>query len=265
MSQRLIELLCGWRGRRFVQSLLEQKGFLLPQKWQRRIIDFCGAEHEEELNHYWDEVAAEVMCSASKCTPNLRKFGALEKAGGRVLYRSSFLDRLANERDFGESPMRNPPLLRGLYEYAKKEIFDNDFAINEFSIMEAAKEDEIKRFNISAGGLNFLKRNLVEFTEWHINALGFTKRDNTFVKQTSAGLVFKLEIDVEDSPRIGGRLPTEFYIYHINDPKFFYVSTSFDLVVPGTGIYAHSRSQNGILLGLLAHIELFDSLLQSTT
>jgi hypothetical protein len=161
--------------------------------------------------------------------------------------------------------MRNPPLLRGLYEYAKKEMFDDDFAINEFSIMEAAKESEIKRFGFSASGSDFLKRNLVEFAERHIKALGFTKRDNTFVKQTAAGLVFKLEIDVEGSPRIGARLPTEFYIYHINDPKFFFVCTSFDLIVPGAGIYAHSRSQNGILLGLLAHIELFDSLLQSIT
>jgi hypothetical protein len=110
------------------------------------MIEFCGQECRAELNQYWDEVAAEVVCSAPKCTPDLRRFGALEKAGARATYRSAFLDELAAKRDFCEPPMRNPLLLRGLYEYVKKLCLKRTLHLNNYSYLNVSKRERLQVF-----------------------------------------------------------------------------------------------------------------------
>jgi hypothetical protein len=227
------------------------------------MVEFCGAECESRLNRYWDEVASEVICSAAKCTPDLRKFGALEKAGALAPYRSPFLDQLAAERDFGEEPMRNPPLLRCLYEYTRKTMFNENFAIEEFLLFERLKDLEIKHFCISSDEWTGVKSALRPFAEQYSKPLGFNSRGGRFRKEASTGLMFEFRIDTGGVRQVGTRIPMEFYIYHVSEPRFFYVSTSFESIIPGIINYARSQSKRGILLGLLSHIEIFDLLLRA--
>src|SRR5262245_48707439 len=113
MDRLLTLALASWSGRSATQAALESRGLLVPGAWQRSIMYSCQ-EEVDELVRYWDEYAREIVCSAGRCNPDTRSFVAADT------YRSDYLDELARKRDFGELPLKNPPLVRSLYEYKRR-------------------------------------------------------------------------------------------------------------------------------------------------
>lgn len=119
---------------------------MVHRKWQERLVEFCGEEGSTELDHYWDEYAAEVVGSAGKCHPDGRK---LLPAHG---YRSPYLDGLAATSKLPREPFTAPPLIKCVFEYEKTVFLDRDFARSEGRRFESSKDSEIVKFNVSAEG-----------------------------------------------------------------------------------------------------------------
>jgi hypothetical protein len=257
MHNALLDALENWRGRQAAEFILEDRGFLIHRAWQQRILDFCGTENAKGLNRYWDEVAREFVTSAGKGDSNSRKFIVEPR------YRSLYLDELAAKVNFAEPPVRYPPPVKCMYDYNKKVLSDRDFFLNESSAIELLKEQEFVSHSISIEGWTGLKRDVVPFAKQFSGTQGFVARRNRFAKKCANGLIFEIKVDLGGNPDCGLGLPLQFYIYHENDKGFVFEATLFDRIVPGFSKYAYCQSPKSHILGILAHIDLFDILLHS--
>src|SRR5688572_17710933 len=110
----LLRAVTNWPGRVPTQLAFEALGFSIHRAWQNEIIQFCGEPQSPLLNRYWDEVALETMQSLGQGNPDTRAFIVQPRN------RSAFLDELFAARDFVEPPFKSPPLVRCLFEHAKK-------------------------------------------------------------------------------------------------------------------------------------------------
>src|ERR1700753_3504000 len=126
----LLRAIASWSGRGSVERAFESRGFLLHRAWQNRMIEFCGAQQSNLLNRYWDEIARETMQCLGQGVPDLRRF-VIQPSD-----RSEFLDEFLAARDFLEPSYPSPPLIRGLFEYDKRVLRDEEFAQRESSIFE---------------------------------------------------------------------------------------------------------------------------------
>jgi hypothetical protein len=257
MEDALLMVLSTWKGRPAMQADLEARGFFLPRVWQERLIDFCGPNGSTGLSHYWDESAMETVCSAGKGSPDKRKFMV------RPHYHSAYLDELAARMDFAEAPFRNPPIHRCLYQHMKKSYYDRSFALNETALFESLKETEIKSHSISSAGWQGRKKDVIPFARQFGATRHFTGKGTTFVKKAPGGLRFRCRVDLGGVPDCTATVPLLFDIYHESDPNFRYGPISFDRIIPGFSKYAYCGSPNSYVLGILAHIELFDLLSKS--
>jgi hypothetical protein len=255
MTDPLLQCLAKWPGRQAIQSALEEKGFHLQRKWQDRIIDWCGAGQAPELFRYWDEVAAEFVGTAGKVHSESRRF-LIEPA-----YRSSYLDQLAATSDLADPAYRYPPLFKCLYEYNKKLRQERAFLDAEASHFESLKAPEIEKFSISADGINGQKRDILPYLREFSRPRGFLeKRRNKFIKKSDHGLVFEIKADLGWNPLLGNGLPLIFNIFHTDDSEFVFETTLFNEIVPGFARYGICPSPHSCVLGILAHVELFDIL-----
>jgi hypothetical protein len=257
MENALLATLSNWKGRPSFQADLEARGFFLARRWQEQMIDFCGSIGSSDLNRYWDETAKETLSSAGKGNPDKRKF--MVQPG----YHSIYLDELAAKMDFAETPFRNPPLHRCMYEYVKKSYYDQDFAINETTFFESLKEPEIKAHAISSAGWQGRKKDVIPFARQFGAMRHFTGKGTTFVKNAPGGLRFQFKVDLGGVPDCTATVPLLFDIYHESDPVFRYGPISFDRIIPGFAKYAYCGSPDSYILGILAHIEFFDLLSNS--
>jgi hypothetical protein len=253
MQHPLLDTLSTRVGRSATEQAFETRGFSVHRIWQRRMVEFCGTGSDVELVRYWNDVAMETMCSAGKGDPNTRKFAV------NPSYRSSYLDELA-ARVIVEAPFRAPPLVKCLFEYVKKCFRDHEFVMDETVYFEGAKKREAERLSISAEGWGGRKRDVVPFAERFGTSLGFISRRNRFVKASPSGLAFEFSVDIGGYPSCGAVLPLVFQIYHPSDPKFNY-QVNFDRLVPGFSKYAYCESPRSYVLGIQAHVEFFDVLL----
>jgi hypothetical protein len=252
MQTALLHILGTWIGRQATERAFETRGFSVHRIWQHRMAEFCGPG-AAQLDRYWNEVARETMCNAGKSDPNTRKFLV------NPSYRSSYLDELA-ARMVVEAPFRAPPLVECLFEYVKKCFRDHEFVMDETVFFEGAKEGEAERLSISAQGWGGRKRDVLRFAEEFGASLGFAARRNHFAKASPAGLAFEFKVDLAGYPNCGRGLPLQFQIHHPDDAKFIY-DVNFDRLVPGFSRYAYCEMPRSYVLGIRAHIEFFNVLL----
>jgi hypothetical protein len=257
MQHILIQSLSRWEGREKCQRSFEEKGFSVHRKWQDRMVEFCGEGGSAELDHYWDEYAAEVVASAGKCHPDGRKL--LPEPG----YRSAYLDQMAAVSKLPREPFTAPPLLESVFEYEKKIACDSEFSRLETSRFESLKESEILRFKIFAEGWTGKKRDLVPFAKTYSEPRGFVARRNRFLKKTSDGLIFEFYVEAGKTPYLASKLPLTFLIYHMDDRDFVFNISWFNHIIPGFKWYTYFSSPLSCVLGLLAHIEMFDVMYHS--
>lgn len=257
MGGPLLEVLSRWPGRKTIQSAIEEKGFFVHRGWQDSIGALCVAENAE-LGRYWDEVAAEFVRCAGKVHSDARGFGIQPPP-----YRSSYLDELAANVDYAGASYRYPPLLKCVYEYYKKIKGDRAVLDQELAHFEFLKAREVAMFSIAADGLGGSKRDVLPFVQKFGVTRGFRKIRNHLVKKSRTDLICEIKIDLGGNPLLGASLPLKFYIYHRANPDFVFETTLFDAIVPGFGRYEYCPNPSSCVLGILAHIELFDVLSSS--
>jgi hypothetical protein len=250
-AHALLDVLSTWPGRQAVQTAFEAKGFLVHKSWQKRAIQFCGEENGELINRYWDEVAMETIGCAGQGDPQTRVFAVRPK------YRSPLLDELAAKADFAEPPFKSVPLIKGLFEYRKRLTYDREFLFDEVAFFENLKSLESARLAIETVGWSGKKRDAIPFVATFAGALGFERHRGLYRKKVQNGLVFDIGVDIGGRPEVRG-LPLIFSIFHINDPDFTFEISLFERIVPGFDRYAHCSRPSDYVLGMRAHIELFN-------
>ena len=253
-----MRVVASWPGRRPTEFAFESLGFTIHRAWQNRIIRFCGEEQSHLLHRYWDAVAVETMQSLGQGAPDQRAF-VIEPR-----YRSTFLDELFAARDFVELPFRSPPLVKCLFERAKKTNVDPEFRDIENAFFSQLQKAESDRLGIKTIGWSGKKRGVVPFVEKFCSALAFEGQRNRWRKKIKSGLVFEVGVDLGGNPYCIGKPPLLFRIFHVDDPKYVFsimhaaVSAVFDRLVPGCDVYAHCRDASDYVLGIRAYIELFN-------
>jgi len=88
-------------------------------------------------------------------------------------------------------------------------------------------------------------------------ALGFERNKGGCRKQTKSGLVFHVRVDVGGRPDCLS-LPLIFSIFHVEEPSYAFDIGVFDRIIPGVYRYEYGESPISWVLGVRAHIELFD-------
>jgi hypothetical protein len=252
----LLDVLSAWHGRRTVQTAFEARGFLVHKSWQTRVIALCGEEKRDLLNRYWDEVAMETIACVGQGDPQARIFAVQPK------YRSPFLDELAAKADFAEPPFRSFPLIKCLFEYRKRLIYDREFLFDETAFFENLKSLEAARLGIRTEGWSGKKRDAIPFVTTFANPLGFERYRNKYRKKITNDLVFDIGVDTGGRPHVGG-LPLIFSIFHFSDPDFSFEIGVFERIVPGFDRYAHCSRPSDYVLGIRAHVELFNVIANS--
>src|SRR5262245_8233017 len=86
----LLAMLARWPGRPATKSLLEAKGYWLPERFREIIVAHCGSASVTTLDRYWDEISLEYLCTAGLVDSENRSFA------GETAYRSEYLDDLAS-------------------------------------------------------------------------------------------------------------------------------------------------------------------------
>jgi hypothetical protein len=250
----ILEVLASWPGRVSTQLAFEARGFSIPRARQDRMIEFCGGHQTNLLHRYWDEVALETMQSAGKVNSDLRMFRIEPQ------YRSAFLDRLFAARDFVELPYRNPPLVKCLFDYMKRNNSDAEFRDGEMAFIRELQKREGERLRIQTTGWTGKKRGVVPFVGEFCTALGFAHRRNRWQKKLDCHAVFEVSLDLGGNPeRIGS--PLIFRIFHEDDPEFAFEMTGnapFERLVYGSWLYSACATPSDHVLGIRAYIELFD-------
>ncbi len=59
----LLAALAPWPGRQATKSVLEAKGYWLPERYREIVLANCGGCDAAEIDRYWDEAALEYLCS----------------------------------------------------------------------------------------------------------------------------------------------------------------------------------------------------------
>lgn len=252
----LLIALSKWIGRNPTQRALEKKGFIVHKSWQLKMVQFCGEEKTALLNRYWDEVAMETIGSAGQGDPNARRFAIQPE------YHSQFLDELVEKVDFAEPAFRYPPPIRCLFEYRKKLKTDTEFRFDETAFFENLKKLEGERLAVHADRWTGKKRDAVPYMSQFAGMLGFENYNKGYRKRTKSGLVFRVR------PDLGGRpdclnLPLIFSISHEEEPNYTFDIGLFERIVPGFDRYAYWESPTSFVLGMRAHIELFEIIASS--
>jgi len=250
----ILEVLARWPGRVSTQLAFEARGFSIPRARQDRMIEFCGGHQADLLNRYWDEVALETMRSAGRVNSDSRMFRIEQPK-----YRSDFLDRLFAARDFVELPYRNPPLVKCLFEYMKRNNSDAEFREGEVACVRELKKREGERLQIQTTGWTGKKRGVIPFVDEFCTTLGFAHRRKRWQKKLDCHAVFEVSLDLGGNPdRIGS--PLVFRIFHEDDPEFAFEMTQhpFEFLIYGSWLYSAGATPRDEVLGIRAYIELFD-------
>jgi hypothetical protein len=251
----LLHRVTNWPGRGPTQLAFETLGFTIHRVWQDRIIQFCGEQQSHLLNRYWDEVALETMQSLGQGDPDQRAFVIQPK------YRSILLDELFAARDFVEPAFRYPPLVKCLFDHFKKIYLDAEFREGEVAFFRDMRRAESERLDIRTMGWSGKKRDVIPFAEEFCSAMGFERHRNRWRKKVDDDLLFEVGVDLGGNPYCITP-PLIFQIFHVDDPKFVFdirvAAAVFDRFVPGFAGYARCADASDYVLGIRAHIELFN-------
>jgi hypothetical protein len=250
----LLSTVVRWPGRGPTQLAFEALGFAIHGVWQNRIIQFCGEQQSHLLNRYWDEVALETMQCLGQGAPDQRAFVIQPK------YRSIFLDELFAARDFVEPTFRYPPLVKCLFDHAKKIYFDAAFREKEVVFFSDLQKAESERLGIQTTGWSGKKRDVIPFAEEICMGLAFERHRNRWRKKVGGDLVFEVGVDLGGNPYCITP-PLMFRIFHVNDPKCVFDikgTAVFDRLVPGFAVYGRCEDASEYVLGVRAYIELFN-------
>jgi len=147
-----------------------------------------------------------------------------------------------------------------LLDRIKKIWFDAAFREGEVIARRDLQRAESERLGIETTGWTGKKRDVIPFAEEFCIRLGFERHRNRWRKRIDGDLVFEVGVDLGGNPYCIGP-PLIFRIFHVDDPKFVFLITGaavFARLVPEFAVYAACGDASDYVLGIKAHIELFD-------
>ena len=248
----LIIALGAWPGRRATKSFLEAKGYMLPDRYKNIVLANCDSCDGAALERYWDEAALEYFCAAGRVRSNQRKFG------GETSYRSEYLDRLASLATNRDAVSRGLPLDHGLQAFMAGR--GSDFWQRITEEMERHKRAEIERFGISVNEDTGTKMDFSKLLHRAAEAKGFVIKNGKWRKTFAEALEFCCFIDSGMSRTWAFQLPLQTEIIHRSAPDLVFLSPLADILVPGFNYYQLYQSPEGAVLGIEAHIDLFNTI-----
>ncbi|CCD85076.1 hypothetical protein BRAD285_3500 [Bradyrhizobium sp. ORS 285] len=254
----LLRAVTTWSGRQPTQVAFEALGFGLHRIWQDRVVQFCGEEQSNLVNRYWDETARETMQTLGKSAPDQRVFQIEPE------YRSSFLDELFAARDFLEPDYPYPSLIKCLFHRFKRIWVDTAFREAEVAFFDEAHKAETDRFAVQTTGWTGRKREVIPFVDAFCKSLDFKALRKCWRKNIG-DLVFEVSVDLGGNPSCITP-PLKFKIYHADERDFVYDlqgGLALERLVPGFEEYARCRDAADYVLGVKAHIELFNVIADS--
>jgi hypothetical protein len=239
-----------------VQDELERRGFRIARRWQECLLESCAPKERVAVEQYWDELALEWMCSAGKVTSTARRFR------GETGYRSKFLDDLARCAPPVDPEFRRPNLLPCVYEFDRRVYFDKNFGISLTERLERHKQSEIDHLQISGEGWTGMKRDASAIFRNIAERSGFRLNGPRLSKETSSGLVFQCWVDVGGRAECAASLHLRFFISHKANAETTF-EAGFNEIIPGFAFYGFFMTPRSAVLGMVAHVQLFDLLFES--
>jgi hypothetical protein len=245
-----------WPGRRATKTLLESKGYWLPECYRKIVLANCGNCDAEKVERYWDEVAREYLCSAGRVDSNRRLFG------GETSYRSEYLDGLASLPTSGQAAEPGLILDPGLQEFRTRSLATQGLFGNQISDqMENNKQNEILEFAITAEDWTHTKKDFYNYLERIARERHFV-HDKKKWKKTINGIDILCSIDSGMQRTWKFQLPLNFEIVHNSQPDSVLCTNYAGYVMPGFEYYHLHRSPQSAILGIQAHVDLFVTIVQ---
>jgi len=252
----LLEALSHWPGRRATKSILEAKGYWLPEYFSKIVLANCGNCDAEKIERYWDEAALEYLCSAGRVDSNRRLFG------GETSYKSEYLDGLASypvNRQAAECGLSLEP---GLQKFRTRSLAAQGLLAMQFSEqIEQHKQGEILTFNIIAEEWTYTKKDFYTY-------LGKIAKERHFVYNRKKWRRTLNDIDIVCSIESGMQrtwkfqLPLNFEIVHNSQPDFALRTNWAGALMPGFESYNLHRSPQSAILGIQAYVDLFVTIVE---
>jgi hypothetical protein len=253
----LLEALSRWPGRRETKSVLETKGYWLPERWKEIILANCSECDESKIERYWDEAALEYLCAAGRVHSDRRRFG------GETAYRSRYLDDLASLPENQVDDARGP-LDLGLKAFTKRALAHVEpggsiyYQIGQQ--LEKLKQVEIVNFKISSLEWTGTKGDFSRFLREIAEARGFHFKKKKLKKNFGEFLDFNCFIDPGMRRTWRFQLPVNFEIVHTSAPEIVFHTWDLGQLMPGFHFYRLHQSPESAVLGMRAHVDLFDTI-----
>ncbi|MFM9845734.1 MAG: hypothetical protein ACKVP3_01055 [Hyphomicrobiaceae bacterium] len=256
MHPLLTGLAC-WPGRSATKSLLEAKGYWLPERFREIMLTNCGCSDEAALDRYWDETALEYLCSAGRVRSNDRIFS------GETAYRSEYLDGLASSMT--KRGIASPVI--SLHEDLRTfKIKANEPGSKTWppiaDEMEKCKIPEIENFAISAAEWSGTKGDLSKCLNKTAESRGFAFKKKRWRKDYGA---LELRCYIDAGMRSTWTFQLVFEIEHKLAPDLVFSTWLLEPLMPGFHYYHRYESPEVAILGIQAHVDLLDAIGQLTT
>lgn len=259
----LLTFLSSWKGRSFVESEIEQRGFFIHRHYQEEIRNYCHANGIiDDVNKYWEEVAKEWVMSAGHAFSDRREFS------GDTAYRSDYLDQLSIAREPSEAQLRfsslNPCIRRFQIE---DRITKHDMFRRIGLTLHGRKQKEVIYHAIDASSWEGTRIILNKHIGKQLEGLGFSKvrtsdwAENVLregYQRIADGLVVQCSAASGKYSTLGSSLDMKFRMFLISSPGEIFRDSDLRTVVPGFEYYSWFLSPETAVLGVKALSELFD-------
>ena len=254
-----LEKLASWRGRPYVQGVVESSGFVAHRIFQETVGKWFLGSGFDGLEEYWNELAKEYVFSAGTTDSGRRSF----RFSG--VYRSKYLDELsvANANNAGSKYVNviHPGMIAFHDHWAR----DREVSSQISSAIEAQKLskglplwlDQFGSLDVADVG-EVIKRTFKEGAKIR----GFRMKGGYSGALEVAGLVFQVYLESSRASR-SVQIPINISIASSNSMDNVFISIDVNKIVPGFSYFSSYKSNHTAMYGVLAYLELVCALARS--
>ena len=254
-----LEKLGSWRGRPYVQGMVESGGFVAHRVFQEAVEKWFLESAFDRLEEYWNELAKEYVLSAGTTDSGNRAFLL------NGVYRSRYLDELSVENVKNADSKYASVIHPGMVAFHDYWARDREVSSRVFSTIEAEKSnktlqiwpDQPDLVTVDDSG-EVIKNTFREGAKLR----GFKMKGGYSGKLEVAGLVFQVYLE---SSRVSWsvQLPISISIASSNSMDDVFSSIDVNRIIPGLSYFSSYKSNRTAMYGVLAYLELVCALARS--